>query len=932
MHRTIALRIAIITVAVWCSLGMLPVRAADAPVPGDQMRQPFAGQRARTRLVPAIVKTDDPGALTVQLDAGPLPAAAMVKCEAIAPGGQSLGALTAQAGQRVSFKCADWPDGPYEIRCATAAPDGQRIVAHLPWYKGDMLAAANKLLAYHGPFAQPFAFPAGYTPQIRATCRMLADLVLDRLGPGKGRPATLPDNAFRSIHSALMEFEELNRAATGQAAQLRPGGFFRFACQDDIDDSWQFCRVYLPPDYDSAKKWPMVVILHGYNPPNPPYIRWWDVDRRHSELADTHHVIVIEPHGRGNTRYLGIGQQDVLRCIDLAKTHLSVDPDRVLLMGYSMGGWGTWHIGTRKPELFAAIAPIFGGWDYRASTTPDDFAQLTANDHRALEARSSYAQAEALLTTPVFLNHGDADVLVNVDYTRYAVRLLQRWGYDVRYWEHPGLGHGGLGCEDELMRWFLSLRRVTDPRCVRVRSAELKSAAAHWVKVEQREDPLAMIAVDAEVTGPDTIRLDTRNVFAATLTPSSRLIDAAQAVTVRWNGSEHRDLRMENGRLSVRAPAHAPGRLVKTPLREGPMSDVPATPFAIIVGTIGQSREMHFACQSRAIALASYWEKWQKVSPRVFTDKDLPDAELGKYSLILVGGPDANLVAQKLADRIPLRITAETITIDGREFAAKNAVVQMVYPHPLSDQRYVMVIAANSPAAMFYADGIPADVDFAIADGRLSSRLADLPSLRENDQPDPAALVAYGFFDHNWRLNDQYTILGDRDLRVIAPVRKLPKYTTAPVDQPRLDLSDLLESAAEGNFTKMKRDLNYRNRPLTLAGKTYANGISSQIVREAPSYVDFDISPGPWKQLRAAIGIETKPNATAEEKERTSITFIVKGDGRELYRSEPFRYDSPPRELTVDVAGVKRLRLELSGEARFNGAASCDWCDIRLDK
>ena len=38
-----------------------------------------------------------------------------------------------------------------------------------------------------------------------------------------------------------------------------------------------------------------------------------------------------------------------------------VDPDRVYLPGLSMGGFGTWNLGTAHPERFAALAPICGG-------------------------------------------------------------------------------------------------------------------------------------------------------------------------------------------------------------------------------------------------------------------------------------------------------------------------------------------------------------------------------------------------------------------------------------------------------------------------------------------------------------------------------------------------------------------------------------------
>jgi predicted peptidase len=100
-----------------------------------------------------------------------------------------------------------------------------------------------------------------------------------------------------------------------------------------------------------------------------------------------------------------------------------------------MGGSGTWLIASRHPDLFAAVAPVFGGWDFRllpgsgfanpgATTVPERFVQ---------ESQSSFVGAEGLLNLPLLVNHGDSDPTVTVEYSRHAVRMLQRWGYDVRY-------------------------------------------------------------------------------------------------------------------------------------------------------------------------------------------------------------------------------------------------------------------------------------------------------------------------------------------------------------------------------------------------------------------------------------------------------------------------------------------------------------------
>jgi pimeloyl-ACP methyl ester carboxylesterase len=51
------------------------------------------------------------------------------------------------------------------------------------------------------------------------------------------------------------------------------------------------------------------------------------------------------------------GERFVLTLIERAKIHEEVDPDRVYVSGFSMGGTGSWFFAGRHPDLFAAAAP-----------------------------------------------------------------------------------------------------------------------------------------------------------------------------------------------------------------------------------------------------------------------------------------------------------------------------------------------------------------------------------------------------------------------------------------------------------------------------------------------------------------------------------------------------------------------------------------------
>lgn len=692
--------------------------------------------------------------------APPKGAAAEVLVEVVGAGGKVLFTKKEQRGSVVAVNAEAWPDGPYEVRCSTQKANTLLYVQHLPWYKGNSLTKAAELLRV--ATASDAATPAGMT------LRMLAEMVEDRLG---SKLTEAKGNPWMKIHSPLMEFDELMLEQKGMQARARAHGFYRLAYRDEIDGSPQFCRAYLPANYSSSKKWPVVIQMHGYNPANPRYIRWWGADSRHAgneaEYSGHEQVIYLETHGRGNADYLYLGDQDVVRALAEAKKQFSVDEDRVYLTGDSMGGWGTWNIGTRHPDLFAAIAPVFGGSDYHVYLTEEELAKLDPVSRFYQERRSTWATADSLLNLPIFVHHGDIDQSVRVDYSRWGVRLLQRWGYDIRYHEYPGFGHEALRGEGNAavsMEWFLRHKRQAAPTHVRVRSADLRTAKAYWVQVEQMESPAAFMVVDAEVIDRRTIRLDTQNIQALTLTPSASLIDSSQAVQIVWNGRPV-EARFAEGRLTLLAEGATLKGLVKRPSLPGTLVDLISTPFAIVIGTSATDPEMRALCEDKAKSYAEYWRDWQKQELRMFKDTEISEADLARYSLVLVGGPGENRVTARLLEKLPVSISPEGFVIDGKTFSASDAVLNLIYPHPLNPERYVRLIAPTSLTGFYYSGGSFANLnnlepylyDFTIQDARLM--------ISESGTSPHQFRVLSGQFDSHWRLNDALLIRGDESLR-----------------------------------------------------------------------------------------------------------------------------------------------------------------------
>jgi len=756
----------------------------------------------KAEIGPSIVELV-PDGFTLKTDIGAeRPELEAVKIEVIQPGGKAVFNTVAPRGATVAIDAKSWPDGPYEVRCSAHTFTGLLYLAHLPWYKGDSLAKARELAATAAKAnaSQPEGF----------TLKMLAEMVEDRLG---SKLSEAKGNPWLKIHSPLMEYDEMMSERKGQTGRIRPDGFVRLAYRDEVDGSPQYCRAYLPANYDPAKKWPLVIQMHGYNPANPVYVRWWAADSRYAgidtEFSNHQQVIYMEPHGRGNASYLGLGDSDVVHAIAEAKRLFSVDDDRVYLTGDSMGGWGTWEIANRHPDLFAAIAPVFGGSDYHSRMTEEELAKLSPLDRFFNEKESTWAMADGLLNLPIFVHHGDADQSVNVEYSRWAVRLLQRWGYDVRYQEFPGRSHEALESQNGNMsiEWFLEHRRNPNPRHVRIRSAELRNASAYWAHALQGASPLAFMVVDAEVVDRNVIRLDTENVLDIALSPSAVLVDPAKPVKVVWNGSAQ-EMHLKNGELRLTAAGYKPAPVHKNQRLPGSMSDFTVTPFAIVIGTISKDPEMVALCRKKAESAINAWRDWQKQEPRVFEDANMTDADMAKYSLLLVGGPDANRVTAQLAAKLPLRIAADRITIDGKDFTASDAALQMIYPNPLNPERYVWIAAGTSTDGMYFSDPNPQrppDWEYLIMDGHIPAYKQSASSLETR--------VVSGIFDYNWRFSDALVHPGDAEIR--AKGRQLhrpkanltvdPKVSAAYVGRYQIEHGPLLEVFQDGKRLMVKQ-------------------------------------------------------------------------------------------------------------------------------
>lgn len=207
--------------------------------------------------------------------------------------------------------------------------------------------------------------------------------------------------------------------------------------------------VKLPADFDPKKTYPLAIGLHGGGQ-NLGDAAW--AEKAYGYMAEKGGCIGVYPEVL-QKRYAEWGRSSeeaeyVEEVIDAAMRTWNIDTDRVYMMGDSMGGYGTWHIGGTLADRLSALGSHAGGI-LRLGRNPWGIGVIPN-----------------LRNTPIYFTHGAQDQPAPIGSDRRADQILSQLrkedpgGYEHRYTEFPDRGHSIP--RDELVKsmdWILERKR-----------------------------------------------------------------------------------------------------------------------------------------------------------------------------------------------------------------------------------------------------------------------------------------------------------------------------------------------------------------------------------------------------------------------------------------------------------------------------------------
>ncbi|MFA5012742.1 MAG: prolyl oligopeptidase family serine peptidase [Ignavibacteria bacterium] len=237
----------------------------------------------------------------------------------------------------------------------------------------------------------------------------------------------------------------INTVKTGIDPFENSAGFIRKAYLSKVDGTLQPYVVYLPENYDKNKKYPLMVYLHG-------------------SASDENNIrgvlgiipkdfIAAGPLGRGksNAYSRDNAQDDIAEVINAVTEDYNADTTRILLTGFSMGGYGVYRTFYETPNKYKALAVFSGGPNIGSRYAPAELAP-DFTDEKNLGSFKN---------VPIFIFHGEKDLNVTLQATLDFVNKMKMTGAKIELLTEPDKGHEfpGIATVEKYLRWVENVMR-----------------------------------------------------------------------------------------------------------------------------------------------------------------------------------------------------------------------------------------------------------------------------------------------------------------------------------------------------------------------------------------------------------------------------------------------------------------------------------------
>jgi hypothetical protein len=470
-----------------------------------------------------------------------------------------------------------------------------------------------------------------------------------------------------------------------------------------MDGELLFYRFSVPNAYDKARKYPADIHLHCSKA-----LVWratWvdgkpSFDAKDANFGQNNQAVwpnegfMFSASGRGEGQYQVIAEAAVMEIVADIKKNYSVDEDRIVSGGDSMGGLGGFRIGTLHPDQFAAVRSLSGS---------------------AVVPVNSYYSANLLLDNLCNIGMGLMDAGKDPNSKLTAVSIAEIKALQQKY---PGCYpmhtvydaeavHGCVAAPlcQETYAWMRTQKRNLWPKTVIYKTYCLRYDGAYWAHIDMVDDPTKPARIEAQVQDGGKIRVVADNIQRLRLNLAKELVGDLKTVAVAIDGQEPLTVpaggeiffARDGGKWAI-SSERLPTGLAKSHGMSGPVAD--AFMENPVLWVYGASEGQDSKANQDIDKIVNYWFGPGEGYIAFHTDferkadKDVTDADIADKNLILVGAPKQNALLARLADRLPVKFLDNGVEVGGKRYAEAGTSILMIYPNPLNPKRYILLMPA----------------------------------------------------------------------------------------------------------------------------------------------------------------------------------------------------------------------------------------------
>ncbi len=469
--------------------------------------------------------------------------------------------------------------------------------------------------------------------------------------------------------------------------------------RSQIDGSAQPYGMVIPEKIDLAKPAPLYVWLHGRGSKETDL---HFIHKRATSVGEVHpdDTLVVHAFGRQCIGFKGPGEQDVIDVIAEVQRQYRIDSERIVLMGFSMGGGGARSVGCHYTDLFCAIHAGAGYSEtalfmqYKPEALPPKMEQTL------WRVNDVPYYVRNLFCLPYSEYSGDQDkqtqasVVMKAVFAEHGKTLPHFIGPMTAHKYHPDSLKEILA----LVKEAVVAGRPKHQPTLSFQTQTLRYNRLFWLEALGLDQHWNDSRIDAKADGANvsltTVNINRLRVNWSQLKNGSIITLDGNSVTVKKLEAAGAELVKQNGTWDLAKAGDDVG-LRKRPGQQGPIDDIFNVPF-MVVEPSGKSPNATFERWSsfEAKHFRNRWASAMRGDLRVKKDTEVTDDDMKRFHLVLWGDATSNVIIGKMAKQLPISWDVKAISVGGKTFTANEHALAMIYPNPLNPTNYVVINSA----------------------------------------------------------------------------------------------------------------------------------------------------------------------------------------------------------------------------------------------